>query len=75
MSYKIFKKSDLIFNTVKVKPHFEFSIRNGNLSINNGNGYVMLNSIFLTPPNLVTGSCPISLDFSCIDNSFYLGVV
>jgi hypothetical protein len=75
MSYKLFKKSDLIFNTAKVKPRFEFTIRNGSLSINNGSGYVMLNSMLVTPQNLLTGSCLTSLDFSCIDNSFYLGVI
>ncbi len=74
MSYKKFEKNDIFFNVIKTKPRFEFKIYNGNTYINNSLGDLILNSLQVTPPELSELSCDNILDFSCQDNTQYLGL-
>ena len=80
MSYKKFENSDLFYNTIKAKPRFQFKIWNGKSYVNNGSGLAILNGLQVVPGNeLVQPSAPIcqenALDFSCPENSQYIGVI
>jgi len=80
MSYKKFELGDLFYNTIKAKPRFEFKIHNGNIYLNNlKDGLVVLNSLNISPEMpiipFVSCSLPYSLDFSCPDNTYYLGII
>lgn len=70
MSYKKFDNNDIFYNVIKAKPKFEFKIYRGNAYLNNGFRSVLLNDI---ATDIV--ACVISLDFSCADNSQYIGVI
>lgn len=71
MSYKKFENSDLLYNTIKVKPRFEFKIYNGKIYLNNNYGYAILNGA------LMTGECGAVniLDFSCPETSYNIGII
>lgn len=70
MSYKKFDKNDIFYNVIKAKPRFEFKIFRGNAYLNNNFRSVVLNDL-----QIDALSCLISLDFSCADNSQYIGVI
>jgi hypothetical protein len=74
MSYKKFTNNDIFFNIIKSKPHYQFKIQNGNILLNNSDGFVYLNSLLVEPPALLASTCDISLDFSC-ENSQYVAVI
>ena len=78
MSYKKFQPGDILFNTIKAKPHFKFKFYGNNLYINNGtesNIYLQkLNEeIVIIPPT----SCLFNnaYDFSCAENSQYIATI
>ena len=78
MSYKKFQAGDIIFNTIKAKPHYKFKFHGGNLYINNGTEssiYLQkLNEeVIYTPPT----ECALAnaYDFSCAENSQYIATI
>lgn len=71
MSLKEFKLSDLFFNNIRVNPRFEIKIYNGDILINNKTDAAAINNIQILPP---AGGCETKLDFSCAENSFYIGL-
>ena len=79
MSYKKFEQGDLIYNTIKAKPRFEFKIFKGNVFLNDSsNSFALLNS--LGSPAFASGSAPSlcienAYDFSCLENSQYLPTI
>lgn len=79
MSYKKFEQGDLIYNTIKAKPRFEFKIFKGNIFLNDSsNGSALLNSF--GGPVFASGSAPSlcaenAYDFSCLENSQYLATI
>jgi hypothetical protein len=75
MSYKKFQNSDLLYNTIKAKPRFEIKIWGGKAVVNAGVGEAVLNNLQTSPPVAGSSVCDIQLDFSCPDNSFYIGVI
>lgn len=77
MSYKKFDLGDIFYNTIKAKPRFEFKIQNGNIYLNNlKDGFIVLNSLNIAPEMpIVTCILPYSLDFSCPDNTYYIGMI
>lgn len=80
MSYKKFENNDLIYNTIKTKPRFEFKIWGGKALINTGVGLAILNdyqvvSPVFTPSTPVTCTNPNSFDFSCEENSHNIGII
>lgn len=78
MSFKKFEKGDILLNTIKAKPRFEFKIFKGNIYLNDSaNGYAVLNSLgeplIFVPPS---GVCEqYAYDFSCEENSQYLSTI
>lgn len=72
MSFKKFNSEDLFFATIKAKPKFEFKIFNGDVYLNNGDGFTYLNNLLISTES---GPCDARLDFSCEDNSQYLAVI
>jgi hypothetical protein len=76
MSFKKFESGDILYNTIKAKPKYEFKIFNGKIILNNSNdGYIVLNSLNITPPVFTGCTTPYSLDFSCVENTYYLGII
>ncbi len=69
MSLYRFKKEDIIRSVVKANPEISFKIYNGNV-------YTTLKDSENLVFNPVSTACSIEgLDFSCPDNSEYIGVI
>lgn len=76
MSYKKFENGDLLFNTIKAKPRFQFKIWGGKALVNTGVGLAALNDMQVIAPPLPVGCpAPNSFDFSCEDNSHNIGII
>jgi len=73
MSYKKFNKQDIIYNTIKAFPSYNFKIYNGKAFINNNDSNIYLNSLLTQEVSFVS-ACALQLDFSCEDNSQYIGI-
>lgn len=73
MSFKKFEKGDLLFNTIKTKPRFEFKIYNGNIYLNNStDGYAKLHDLGLEQQQCGAENV---LDFSCPETSYNIGLI
>lgn len=75
MSYKKFENSDLLYNTIKAKPRFEFKIYGGKAVVNSGIGAAILNNLQTAPPTSEACDLPNALDFSCPDNSYNASLI
>lgn len=74
-----FETNDVFINTLKTKPHFKFSIYNGQVNFKSDfaltvpKGYTALNDLnFYTP---VAVSCSYSYDFSQECNTQYIPTI
>jgi hypothetical protein len=78
MSYKKFENSDLFYNTIKAKPRFEFKIWGGKAVVNYGAGEAILNNLLIAPPAVappVVCANQYAFDFSCLENSYNVGLI
>lgn len=78
MSYKKFEKGDILFNTIKTKPHYNFKIYSGKVVINNTSEtsiYLQKLNEEVLPQPPEECSLDYSYDFSCIENSQYIATI
>ena len=76
-----FETNDVFVNTLKTKPHFKFSIHNGQVNFKSDfaisvpKGYTALNDLNLYAPAPVVVSCSYSYDFSEACNTQYIPTI